>query len=108
MSNIDNILHVYISGLFLLKLLLIGIIVREYLLKLGNTMHPNEIYVDKIKRDEIIKNTIENIFLFCIYLLIMYLFYPYNKVNLIHVDDHTKMLLFATGFISIAHMFSKK
>lgn len=107
MFNTNKLLHIYISILFAIKMLLVGLIIREYYLKFRNTIYPNELYVDKLKRDTKIKDSIEKIFLFCIYLLIMYLFYPYSKVNVIHTDDHMKMLLFATGFVSILHLFSK-
>ena len=105
--NSEKILHYYIYFLLGLKILLIVFILREWGLKIQNSFFDSDKILKKIENVTGRKDKLESIFLIGVYLLLMYLFYPFNNTHTFKADDHTKMLLFATGLVSIIHNLSK-
>lgn len=83
-------------------------ILHEYGLKIENEFINSDKLYKKIKKIVKRKENVERIFLVGVYLLMAYLFYPFNNTKIIHVDGHTKTLLFATGIVSIIHVIFKK
>jgi len=105
--NSEKILHYYIYLLLSLKVLLIILLLREWGLKIQNSFFDSEKILKKIQSVTGRKDKIEAVFLIGVYLLLMYIFYPFNNTHTFQADDHTKMLLFATGLVSIIHNISK-
>ena len=105
--NSEKILHYYIYLLLSLKILLIVFTLREWGLKIQNSFIDLEKIIKKIQKITGRKDKLESIFLIGVYLLLMYIFYPFNNAHTFKADDHTKMLLFATGLVSIIHNISK-
>ena len=105
--NSEKILHYYIYCLLSLKILLIVFILREWGLKIQNSFIDSDKILKKIQKVTGQKDKLEAIFLIGVYLLLMYLFYPFNNNHTFKADDHTKLLLFATGLVSIIHNISK-
>ena len=102
-----NLLHLYIYVLFFIKILLIILILHDIGLNIKNSFVDSGKILEKIGLVTRRKNIIERIFLCGVYILLMYLFYPFNNNSTIHVDKHTKILLFVTGIISIIHTVFK-
>lgn len=106
--NSEKILHYYIYLLLFIKCILVFMILHEYGLKIKNYFIDSEKIIKKIHQIVHRKDNIERVFLIGVYLLLMYLFYPFNNTKTVTVDGHTKMLLFATGLVSIIHIIFKK
>ena len=106
--NSEKLLHYYIYVLLFIKCILVLMILREYGLKIKNSFIDSEKIFKQIQKVTRRKENIEHVFLVGVYLLLMYLFYPFNNTKVITVDGHTKMLLFATGIVSIMHIVFKK
>ena len=105
--NSEKILHYYIYLLLSLKVLLVILLLHEWGLKIQNSFFDSEKILKKIQAVTGRKEKIEKVFLIGVYLLLMYIFYPFNSAHTFKADDHTKMLLFATGLVSIIHTISK-
>lgn len=102
-----NLLHLYIYVLFFVKMLLLILILHDIGLKIKNSFVDSDKILEKIGIIKQRKDIIERVFLCGVYILLMYLFYPLNGNSTIHVDTHTKILLFVTGIISIIHTVFK-
>ena len=104
----ERLLHYYIYCLLFIKVILILMILHEYGLKIENEFINSDKLYKKIKKIIKRKENVERIFLIGVYLLMMYLFYPFSNTKIINVDGHTKTLLFTTGIVSIIHVIFKK
>ena len=82
-------------------------IIHGFGLKIKNSFIDSDQILEKIGLVKQRKDVLERIFLCGVYLLLMYMFYPFNSNSTIQVDKHTKILLFATGIISIIHTIFK-
>jgi predicted transporter len=96
----EKIIEIWTYILLILKLGILFLLARDVVLSIMGKK-------TKAEKDMKIKDTIENIFLVGVYLLLIYMFYPFGKKNKetpIVVSGHTKVILWATGIISLLHI----